>query len=688
MKLFSKPEHLCKLEFREYGGIFLYKRIFILAVSALFCFTTKAYAIEDSSVSSEGSSSPVLFGGVGEKQIYSLDNIVESKKSASANIDVITLEDIKEQGSPMLSDLFNQLGSVTIQRSGSDGDMTSFRIRGSDRVRVTVDGMRADNPTDNKFYLNNYLSDDIERIEVIKGPQGNVGGVNASGGLVSIQTRRGYGKPSVEMESGMGNLGSYRERFAFMGGDDKKDYYLAVNWFKTDGGTRINDNWQSINNDQFNTLSVVSNLARRFLDGKAELRDTMRFSNSQKNVGINGFGSVIQQDPNDYSKNLDFFNTLAFNYKPLDWYDSSTKFGVYSSSYNFYQFPDDYDSCYGNDSIRSTRLSLTSQHNFNYQKWNTFSVGYNMESNYFNSISDYSQDPFWPSYSQFNGNTIQNDVYFNDVINIKDRLFIRGGTRVSNNSEFGAYVLPNLSAALVLPTYKMKGDTTKFRASWGQSVNNPSLYQRFASISGMLDPNPNLNAEKLDGYDVGIEQTFFNDKVSAEFGYFNTQYRDYIGWQTDPNTWIGSYVNINQAKISGYEASLKWTPNHKFKTILNYTFTNSEDLTTGYQLVGVPQNRLNASVFYTPNSRLTTFARAEASSDRVYSGNNKVDGYLDVAMGATVRLCSVKNVHLYLKAQVYNLLNQKMAMYENYYQPGIHYMIGLFLKINSPSELL
>lgn len=688
MNLFLSQNTYVELEFREYGGIFLYKRIFILAISVSLCFAMKAYAVEDVSLDSEASGQTTLFGNVGEKQIYSLDNIVESRKSASANIDVITLKDIQEQGSPMLSDLMNQLGSVTVQRSGSDGDITSFRIRGTDRVRVTIDGMRADSPVDNKFYLNNYLSDDFERIEVIKGPQGNVGGVNSSGGLVSMQTRRGHGKPSVEMESGAGNLGTFRERFAFMGGDDIKDYYFSVNYFKTDGGMRINNNLANVQNDQYNTLNVVSNLGRRFLDGKAEIRDTMRFSNSNKNVGVNGFGTTIQQDPNDYSRNMDFFNTLAFNYMPVDWYNSSTKFGLFSTVNNFFQRPDDFDMCYGSDRFRSTRMSLISQHNFQYKDWNTFSVGYNLESNTASSISDYSQDPFWPSYSKFNGSTLQNDVYVNDVINIKDKLFIRGGTRLSNNSEFGTYVLPNISAALVLPTYKVEGATTKFRASWGQSVNNPSLYQRFGMIQGMLDPNPNLTAEKLDGMDVGVEQTFFNDKVSLDFGYFSNQYKDYIGWQTDPNTWVGTYVNVNEAKISGYEASLKWTPNHKFRTVLNYTFSKSEDLTTGYELPGVPQNRLNASVFYTPTERLTAFARAEFSSDRVYSGNNKVDGYTDVAMGATVRLFSIKYVHVYLKAQIYNLLNQKMAMYQNYYQPGLHYMIGIFMKINSPSETL
>lgn len=194
------------------------KRLFFSSLFFIFSLSQVASAIEDIVEKKTEEKSTKLFGQIGEKQIYSLDNMVESKESASANIDVVTLEDIKEQGSPMLTEILNQLGSVTIQTSGSTGDITSFRIRGTDRVRVTIDGIRADSPVDNKFYLNNYLSDDIERIEVIKGPQGNIGGVNASGGLVSMSTRRGYCKPSIEIESGMGNLGTFKERFAVMGG--------------------------------------------------------------------------------------------------------------------------------------------------------------------------------------------------------------------------------------------------------------------------------------------------------------------------------------------------------------------------------------------------------------------------------------------------------------------------------------
>lgn len=681
-----KSEHL-PLEYFASTRFMMIKKLFLSSLFLVCALSQIASAVEDLENKKSEEETTRLFGQVGEKQIYSLDNIVESKESASANIDVVTLEDIKEQGSPMLTEILNQLGSVTIQTSGSTGDITSFRIRGTDRVRVTIDGIRADSPVDNKFYLNNYLSDDIERIEVIKGPQGNIGGVNASGGLVSMSTRRGYGKPSIEIESGMGNLGTFKERFAVMGGDEDKDFYLGVNWLKTDGGLRINEG-EKIKNDDYNSLSVTANVGKRLLEGKAEIRDILRFSNSRKNVGINGFGDYILQDPNDYSRNVDVFNTTVFNYKPNDRYDSSTRFGVFSTVNNFYQRPDGYDTGIGSDKFRSTRLSFISQHNLHYKDWNTLSFGYNLESNFFNSVSDYSLDPYWPSYNGFSGDTLQNDVYVNDVINIKDRLFLRGGARLTHHSQFGTYVSPNGSAALILPSYKMEGDYTKFRSSWGQSINTPTLYQMFGRLAGMMDPNPNLKAEKLNGWDVGVEQTFFNKKLSVDFGYFSNSYNDYIGWQSDPVTWIGTYMNVDEAKIRGYEASIKWQPNLKFKTILNYTYTDSEDSNTGYQLVGVPKNRLNATVVYTPKERFSAYARVETSSDRVYSGNDRVGGYTNVSLGTIIRLFSIKNVHVYLKAQMYNLLDHKISMYKNYYQPGIHFMTGIFMKVNTGKDSL
>lgn len=622
---------------------------------------------------------PILYGGVKDNQVISVSNIPEDKRTSGVALDVVTFEDLKDFNNPDLTQVFNDIPGVTIQRSGSQGDVTSFRIRGTDRVKVMMDGVRADNPADGKFYLENYFSDDIERIEVLKGPQAGISGVNASGGMVSLKTRQGHGPIKFETDQQGGNLGTYKQHYSLSGGDDKKDFYFGIGSYQTDGGTRINDNLERVRNDSYRNFNFASNLGLRLFKDKGELRNITRYINSRKGVGINGFGDFIQQDPNDYSTRNEFMNVTSFDYDTGKVYSTTNRFGIYTYRYNFHQIEDDYDMGNGLDYIGSNRVNFNTQHNFKYKNWNTFSVGYTGEYNKFNTISDY-RDSSWPSYDKFDGSISQHDFYLHDVINIKDKLFIRGGARFVHNSEFGNYILPNVSAAYIIKTPKLSGEYTKIRASYGLSANMPTLYQRYAKLNGMLEPNSNLSAEKLSSWDVGVEQTFFNQKLTLEGTYFNSKYSDYIGWYSDPDTYIGHYINVDSAKVQGFEFGANYKLLGKVKLFTNYTFSKSQNNETGYALVGVPTHRINGGIVYKPHERVTLFAKAEYSSERNYSGNNKVDGYVDVSAGLNARLLTYKRLALDLKAQVYNLLNSKQAMYKNYYQPGIHYMVGLNLK--------
>ena len=495
-----------------------------------------AFAIQDTE-----DNGAVLYGGLTEKEVYSLGNYAENIKTSGASVDVITLDEIKNQGSPVLTQLLNQAAGLTVQTESSPGSPSSLRMRGTDRVRLTIDGIRADRPsmTSPGMEFQYQLTDDLERVEIIRGPQGNVGGVNASGGLIALQTRRGRGPMSIEMGSEMGNYGSYKERFTIMGGDDKKDYYMGLTWFKTNGGMRATG-LGTIDNNAYNNLSVVTNTGLRVLDGKAEIRDIFRFSRARKDIGINFHNDYpytrYQAPYGNYGTNIDIMNVLSFDHTPTEWYNYNTKFGLYHNQSNNFIYPDFINTdptMQSLSKIGSTRLNFMTQHNFNYREWNTFSVGYNLETEFIDSKSTMVNFGM-TDVNNFTGSTIQNDVFVNDSINIKDKLFIRGGARLVNNSAYGTYVLPNASAALVLPTFKIKGAKTKFRGSWGQSVNTPTLYQRFARMRSMgydMIPNPNLAAEKMTGWDVGIEQSFFNDKLTFDFGYFNNDYRDYINFE-------------------------------------------------------------------------------------------------------------------------------------------------------------
>lgn len=679
-----------------------------MAVSAMFS-AMSAYAVEenDEVVLDTQSSSFMLFGDVEEKEMYSYSNYAESIESAGASVDIVTRKDIARQGTPQLSELLNQSGSVFVQTNSSDGSVSSVRMRGTDRVRMTIDGVRADRPSTTSPGIEPQfiLSDDIERVEVIKGPQGNVAGTNASGGLIALQTRRGKGPLSIEMGSEMGNLGTVKERFAVMGGDHSLDYYMGVTWFKTDGGGKV-DGLGKVKNDDYNNLSVVANIGKRVLDERAEVRNIFRFSRARKNLGI-GYQQAspygLYQSPNNYALNYDIMNVTSFTHNPTDKYNYDARFSVYHNENNSYIMPDDLsgDPVYESISkINSTRLNAQTQHNYKLFDWNTLSVGYNLETEF---IDGNSKDVgMWTGtvLNGYSGNTIQNDVFVNDSINIKDKLFIRGGARLIHNSDFGTYVTPNASAALVLPTFKLEGAKTKFRGSWGQSVNNPTLYQRFGTVNSSYMKslaNPNLDAEKMESWDVGVTQSFFEDKLSFDLGYFNSNYKDYISYhgETDPVTgmYTGQHININSAKIQGAEAKVTWEPTTWIKAIASYTYTDSEDKSTGHALSGVPKNSLKGTIYWTPNDIVNLFAGIEANEGRYMSsaiGAEKTGSYVDMKLGGKVRLLKTENTEVSLTGTVYNLLDQDISMYKSsgvaYYAPGIHFRAGLAMKYTLPER--
>ena len=688
------------------------KKMFVFAMAVLALYSTEpVFAVDEVVLDNSEESltnSLLLFGDVQEKELYSYSNYAESIESTGASVDIVSRKDIARQGTPTVSELLNQVGSIQVQNAnGSLGSTSSIRMRGTDRVRMTIDGVRADRTslTSPGVEPQFILADDLERIEVIRGPQGNVSGTNASGGLIAMQTRRGRGPLSVEMGSEMGNLGTFKERFAVMGGDHSLDYYLGLTWFKTDGGMKVTG-LGDVKNDDYNNLNVVANIGKRVLDERAEVRNIFRFSRARKNIGV-GYQQAapygLYQAPNNYALNYDFMNVTSFSHKPTEKYSYDARFGVYHNQYDNYLLPDNLsgDPVYESISkINSTRLNAQTQHNYRLFDWNTLSVGYNLETEF---IDGNTKDVgMWTGtvLNAYSGNTIQNDVFVNDTINIKDKLFIRGGARLIHNSDFGTYVTPNVSTALVLPTFKIKDAKTKFRASWGQSVNNPTLYQRFGTVNSSYMKslaNPNLEAEKMQSWDVGVTQNLFGEKLSLDLGYFNSDYKDYIGYrgETDPVTWFytGQYVNVDRARIQGVESKITWAPKDWFKAVASYTYTDSEDKSTHADLPGCPRNSLKTTLYWNPHDRVSLFAGVEANSGRYMSASQnseKTNGYVDARVGGKVKVIKTENSEVTLSGTVYNLLDQDISMYKqgptSYYAPGINFRAGLFYKYIFPER--
>ena len=154
------------------------KKIFILfGILAGWFISNSAYAIEEINLdlteekTTEQNKDNLLFGQVQEKEVYSYSNYAEALQSVGASVDVVSRKDIERQGTPSLSELLSQQGSLFVQNTqGSLGSPSSVRLRGTDRVRMTIDGIRADRTsmTSPGIEPQFILADDLERIEVIR----------------------------------------------------------------------------------------------------------------------------------------------------------------------------------------------------------------------------------------------------------------------------------------------------------------------------------------------------------------------------------------------------------------------------------------------------------------------------------------------------------------------------------------
>ena len=157
-------------------------------------------------------------------------------------ITVITAEEIERSAtSPTRSvdDLFRRVPGVSLTQAGGPGQVQTVRIRGGDvrHTLVLIDGIRMNDPvsTGREFDFANLVLADIERIEVLRGPQSALYGSDAMGGVINIITRRGRGAPKASLAIEGGSFNTKEARGAVSGGNERVDFSVGFAGLDTDG---------------------------------------------------------------------------------------------------------------------------------------------------------------------------------------------------------------------------------------------------------------------------------------------------------------------------------------------------------------------------------------------------------------------------------------------------------------------
>lgn len=505
---------------------------------------------------------------------------------------VVTAAEIERKQLRTVSDVLRSVPGVDVVRSGGAGGNTVVFIRGanSEHTLVLIDGVEANNPiTPNRaFNFADLSTENIERIEIVRGAQSTLYGSDALGGVINIVTRRGRGPTHGELSVEGGSYTSFTERAAVRGGNEAFDYSLGISRIDA-GGISAADAGDGNNEHDRYGLSVFSARIDGRPNDQVELSATARFEGGRSDID-NG-GGVGADDPNRRVRNENLFTRGQAAFELFNGALEQT-WGV---GYSAQRFDDDNDPDprHPNDRLRSNydgdRIKFDVQNNVRLTDDTLFLLGLETEeeqgSSGFRSVSD-----FGPFDSFLAEQTARTSGAYGQVLTSLGTAFSSSlGLRVDDHDEFGSEVTWRIA-----PTYTFADVGTKVSATVGTGYKAPSLFQLYSEY-GFIDLEP----EESFSLDASLEQSV-SDDVLIGVTWYRNDFDNLITF--DPNTFI--FANIAAATTQGFETFVDAELGEEVSARASYTYLDSEDQTTNAALLRRARHKATLDVRFEPYDRL------------------------------------------------------------------------------------
>ena len=516
--------------------------------------------------------------------------------------------------------------------------------------------MSASEPREGGFasYWSYLEPEDIERIEVVRGPQSSLYGSNAVSGVINIITKKGRGRPTGYVKGEAGSLDTLKGAAGLSGSWQRFNYSLT--YVHSDrGGVFENEEYEADTLSGRFGYDVLDNLA---------LDLTLRYQDAWLNYGDTD--DTIHKafdDPRSYKDTRLFFSSLGLDHEITSYWDHQLTF-AYTDNKSEYDDPDDglldaeYDVYDGflKGMNYGKRKEFQWQHNFYLMDIDTISAGYAYDRNEGgSSYVDETNGVYGESDTVFS-----NHSYFinNQLLLLDKALSFTCGGRLDDHSEFGDHTTYKLGLA-----YSFKSLGLKLKATHGTGFKAPTMFQLFDATYGNLDLNP----EESKSYDAGFEQQLFGGKVVVEATYFKNEFENLIAF--DYSTW--HYINSEEAESYGVETGIRLFLLNELSASIYYTYTDGEEDDTDLTLV--PKDDWTFNLTYTPGD-------LQISTDIYYVGDRlsydpdyELEAYTRVDVSAAYQL----NRYLKLFGRIENLFDEDYEDGIGFPAPGLSGWAGV-----------
>jgi vitamin B12 transporter len=474
--------------------------------------------------------------------------------AAALSTTVLSGDDLRARGVSTVLEALRETPSIAVVQGGSFGQQTSLFLRGgqSNYTQVLVDGVIVNDPG-GAIDLANLTTDNIDRIEIVRGPASVLYGANAVTGVIQIFTRKGSGPLRLSAWGRGGTYGTREGELSTRGGDDEVAYSLAAAQHNTDGIYRVNSAARN---------GTYSGGLRLRPDTRSDIALNLRYIDAGAHIATNANG--VPNDSNQTHTERRFLGSLdagRFLTSRLEARVSLAATNADVRSEDRPDSPDDTDFPF-DIRTRSYRRSADARVNFSLVPDVVVTGGGSYETQHQRSSGNGAQHrDLSAGYAQLAGTSF-------------GKLSYTGGVRLDHNSTFGNFTSYRAGAAYELP------GATRVHAALGSAFREPT-FEESSSAQPFDIGNPDLRPEHSRSWEAGVERDLVRGRGSVGLTYFNQRFRDMIQYNGLVAEGAPNYFNLAAATSDGLEVTLRASPITPLTLTASYTYTKTRVTNAG-----------------------------------------------------------------------------------------------------------
>lgn len=560
---------------------------------------------------------------------------------------VIDEETIEQRGAIFAADILADVPGLSVTRSGAFSGPATVRIRGAHpgKTLVLVDGAVVNDAADidGAFDFTGFDLGDVERIEVLSGPQSSLWGSSAIGGVISYTTRELDG---IRAEAEAGSFDTLRARLAGGVANDRYAVGAFISHFDTDGISAADEADGNIETDGA-TITTIGANGRYSVTPAVTLEGRVRYN--ETDADIDGFPpptyALTDTDDSIAREQLSGFGRLTIQAAGLEHQISVSASDLTRRSFS--AFPSTFEA--DRQVYRWQASGDSAEGRVNY------AFGAEQEDSTGSLSSGITEDLSTTS------------LFATARFDLSERFSLTGGLRRDDADDFGDATTGRLSAA-----YELGGGFI-LSGAWGTGFKAPTVSQAVCDYCFSTDPYPELRPEHADGYEAALGWRSADRRLEGRVTVYRLEVEDQIVYFTDP-AFNSYYLNIDETRTDGVEVEGRADLAAGFDLSIAYAWTDAVDATDGSRLLRVPEHAASATLGWT-GERLSGALTVRSESEMLDSGGER-DGFVTANLNAAWALTE----QVSLTARIENLADEHYQQLLGYGEPGRSGYLGIRLR--------